>query len=200
MEAKPDVEPPLVAGGKPAEAGEPGERALDHPAVPARPLRVLDTAAGSAGRNAPAPCGPAAVVVVIPFVGVQLARSLPRSTGALADGRHSVEQRLEEAAVVDVRGAEQERERGAARVDQDVALGAGLAAVGRVRADALAPFFAGKDALSSEHRPQSIAFARPSRSSSTRWSRSKTFAACQSRSLRQQVMWFRCVERRPVSG
>ncbi len=87
-----------------------------------------------------------------------------------------------------VRRAQLQGERDAAGVDQDVALAARLAAVGRVRADALAPFFAGKEALSSEQRPKSIAFARPSRSSSARWSRSKTLAACQSRSLRQQVM------------
>jgi hypothetical protein len=119
---------------------------------------------------------------------VQFVRPPPRSTGALADRRHGVEQRLEKAAVVDVRGAEQKRERDAARVDQDVALGAQLAAVGRVGADARAPLLVGKEALSSEQRLKSIAFARPSRSSSARWSRSKTPAACQSRSLRQQVM------------
>ena len=64
----------------------------------------------------------------------------------------------------------------------------GLAAVGRVRAGELAPLFAGKEALSSEQRDQSIAFARPRRSSSARCSRSKTPAACQSLSRRQQVM------------
>ena len=84
--------------------------------------------------------------------------------------------------------AEQERERDAVSVHEDVALGAQLAAVGRVRADALAPLFAGKDALSSEQRPKSTAFARPSRPSSAWWSRSKTPACCQSRRRRQQVM------------
>jgi hypothetical protein len=47
---------------------------------------------------------------------------------------------------------------------------------------------AGTDALSSEQRDQSIAFAAPSRSSSTRWSRCQTPALCQSRKRRQQVM------------
>ena len=74
------------------------------------------------------------------------------------------------------------------RVHEDVALGAGLAAVGRVRAGEFAPLLAGNEALSSEQRPKSTALARPSRSSSARWSRSKTPAACQSRSLRQQAM------------
>jgi hypothetical protein len=54
---------------------------------------------------------------------------------------------------------------------------------------------AGNEALSSEQRPKSTAFARPSRSSSARWSRSKTPAACQSRKRRQQVM----PEPRPIS-
>ena len=126
--------------------------------------------------------------IVVSFVGVQLGRTLARPSRALPDRRHGLEQRLEEPAVVHVRGAEQERERDAAGIDDHVPLAAGLAAVGRVRADALAPSLAAKEALSSEQRPKSIAFARPSRSSSAWWSRSKTFAACQSRSLRQQVM------------
>src|SRR3954453_23491973 len=37
-----DVGSPLVADGKPAEAGEPGERALHHPPVPAQTLATLD--------------------------------------------------------------------------------------------------------------------------------------------------------------
>jgi hypothetical protein len=188
VEAEQDVEAALVADGEPAEAGEPSQRAFDHPAVKAQPLRALDPAAGDAGHDTSAPRDPAAAIVIVPFIGVQLARPLPRPPGALPDRRHGIEQRLEKAAVVDVRGAEQERERDAARVDQDVTFRAGLAAVGRVRADAFAPFLAGKEALSSEQRPKSTAFARPSRSSSARWSRSKTFAACQSRSRRQQVM------------
>jgi hypothetical protein len=188
VEAEQDVEPTLVADGQPAEAGEPGQRPLDHPPVPAQAFAALDLPSRDARDDTPPAAGAAAARVVIPFIGVQLARALTRPTGALPDRRHGVEQRFEEAAVVDVRGAEQEGERDAAGIDQDVALRAGLAAVGRVRADARAPFLAGKKALSSEQRPKSIAFARPSRSSSARWSRSKTPAACQSRSLRQQVM------------
>jgi hypothetical protein len=81
------------------------------------------------------------VVVIVPFVGVQLTWSLSRPTSTLTDGRHGIEQRLEKAAVVDVRGAEQKCQRHPARVHEDVALGAGLAAVGRIGTDALAPFF-----------------------------------------------------------
>ena len=188
VEAEQDVEPALVADGEPAEAGEPRQRALDHPAVAAQPLGAVDPAPCYPRDDAPSPGRLATVVVVVPFVRVQLAWPLPRPTGALPDRRHGIQQRLEKATVVDVGGAEQERERDAARIDQDVAFGPRLAAVGRVAADARAPFFAGNEALSSEQRPKSIAFARPNRSSNARWSRSKTPAACQSLSRRQQVM------------
>jgi hypothetical protein len=188
VEPEQDVEPALVAHREPAEPGEPGQRALDHPAVAAQAFARLHTAPGDARDDAALAAGPAAARVVVPFIGVQLGRALARPSRALTDGRHGVEQRLEEATVVHVRGAEQERERDAAGVDQDVALGPRLAAVGRVGAGEFAPLFAGKEALSSEQRPKSIAFARPSRSSSARCSRSKTPAACQSRSRRQQVM------------
>jgi hypothetical protein len=89
---------------------------------------------------------------------------------------------------VDARGAEQECQRDAAGIDQKVALGAGLAVVGRVGAGALAPFSAGNEALLSEPRPKSIAFARPSRSSKARRSLAQTPAACQFLSRRQQIM------------
>jgi hypothetical protein len=183
-----DVGPAFVADGEPAEAREPRQRALYYPPVPAQAFAVLDPATRDARDDAPLAAGAAAPRVIVPFIGVELARPLARPAGALPDRRHGVEQRLEEPAVVHVRGAEQECQRDAVCIDQDVALGAGLAAVGRVRAGARAPFFAGNEALSSEHRPKSIAFARPSWSSSARWSRSKTPAACQSLSLRQQVM------------
>jgi hypothetical protein len=75
-----------------------------------------------------AAAGAAAAVVVVALVGVQLGGPLARPPGALPDRRHGVEQRLEEPAVVHVRGAEQERERDAAGVDDDVPLRPGLAA------------------------------------------------------------------------
>ncbi len=71
-----DVEPALVADGQPAQAGEPGQRALDHPAVPAEPLGVVDPASCDTWDDAPSAAGAAAAVVVVPFVGVQLGRTL----------------------------------------------------------------------------------------------------------------------------
>jgi hypothetical protein len=75
-------DPALAVHGEPPEVGEPNQRALDHPAVAAQALGAVDSAPGDAGRNASALRGSAAVVVVIPFVGVEPARP----TGAPADG------------------------------------------------------------------------------------------------------------------
>jgi hypothetical protein len=183
-----DVGPPLVADRQPTEAGEPGERAFDNPAVPAQAFAALDPATRDARDDAPLAAGAAAAGVIVPFVGVQLARAFAGPAGALPDRRHGVEHRLQHGAVVHVRRGEQKSERDAGRFGQEVALAAGLGPVGRVRAGELAPPLAGKEALSSEQRDQSIALARPSRSSKTRWSSAHTPAFCQSRSRRQQVM------------
>jgi hypothetical protein len=188
VEAEQNFEPPLVVDGEAPEAREPSQRALDHPPVATQALGALDTSAGDAGLDAPRAAGTTAPIVVVPFVGVQLGGTLAGPSGALPDRRHGVEQRLEEPAVVDVRGAEEQRERDAAGVDDHVALGARLAAVGRVRTGQLAPLWRGRRrcrASSGTSRPRSPG---PSRLSSARWSRSKTPAFCQSRSLRQQVI------------
>jgi hypothetical protein len=168
MKSVQDVEPALIPDGQSAKSGEPRQRTLDNPAVVAQTLRAIDTPASYARRDAPAPRGPAAVVVVVSFVGVQLGWAFPRSSPALADRWHGIDQLLEHLTVVDVSGREAESERNAVRVHEHVALGSGPAAVSRVWAGALAPLFAGKDALSIEQRLQSIAFAAPSRSSKTR--------------------------------
>ena len=126
--------------------------------------------------------------MVVGLVGVQLGGPPTRPPGALPDRRHGVDQGLEEPAVVGVGRAEASRERDAARVHDKVALGPRLAAIGRVRASAFAPLLAGTEALSRLARPQSIAFARPKRSSRTWCSRAQMPAPCQSRSRRQQLM------------
>ena len=68
-----DVGVALVADRQPPKAGEPGGRALDHPAVSPEAVRALDAAARDAGCDGPlAAFGPAAAVVV-GLVGVELA-------------------------------------------------------------------------------------------------------------------------------
>ena len=188
MEAVQDVEPPFVADGQAPEAREPRQGAFDDPAMAAQTLAAVDAASGDPRGDAPPPSGPAAAVKVVGLVGVEFGRPSARAAHALPDRRHRVDQGGEAPAVVLVRRTERKGERDAVRVGENVALGGGLAAVGRVRARRLAPLLAENEALSSAARDQSTAFARPSRSSSTRWSLAQTPACCQSRSRRQQVI------------
>ena len=145
-----DVSPALVADREAPEAGEPGERALDHPAVAPEAVRALDAAAGDARRDrAGAALGPAAAVVV-GLVRVELAGAASRAAPTPTDTGHDVEHRGEQLAVMAVRPAQLEAERRAARVDDEVALRARPPAIRGVRADLRgrrrAPPFAGMDA------------------------------------------------------
>jgi hypothetical protein len=127
---------------------------------------------------------------------VQFGGPLARPADALADRRDGVDHALEALAVVDVRRAEREREGDAARVGEDVALGAGPAPVRRAGARLFAPLFAGTLALSRAARLQSMALARPRRLSRTWCRRSQTPACCHSRRRRQHVI----PEPQPISA
>jgi hypothetical protein len=71
-----DVGPPLVAHLKAAEAVEPGEGALHHPAIPSESLARFDAASGDAGEDTACPQGMAAPREVVGLVGVTLAFAL----------------------------------------------------------------------------------------------------------------------------
>jgi hypothetical protein len=112
--------------------------------------------------------------VVVSLVGVQLAGTAPGAPPPARERRHGIEQRLEGHAVVDVGPDQQEGERDATALGDQVALGAGSASVGRVRAGAVAPLFAGMAALSTQARPQSMRSASCRRFSSSLCRRSVT--------------------------
>ena len=154
-----DVGAAFITHDQATQAGQPGIGALDYLAVAAEALAGMDAAPGDAGPDTALVAVPAAAPVVIGLVGVQLVRASSRAA-ALA-GAHRWD-----------------------RVHDKVALGAGLAAIRRVRAGRLAPFLAGTLALSSEARLQSNWSAPSSRSSKARC----RAACCQSRSLRQQLI------------
>jgi hypothetical protein len=80
-------------------------------------------------------------------------------------------------------------------VDEQMAFGAWSGTVRGVRVGRFAPFLAATDTLSMQPRLQSMALALPSQASRTRCSHTHTPAACQSRSLRQQVI----PESQPIS-
>lgn len=155
-----DVVSAFVAHGQAAETVEPSVGPLDDPAVTAEFLAALDTLAGDARDDAacttllpPDPC-------IVSFVGVQLVRPVPRSAAPTrAQRRNGIEGGRHLRAVVPIGARQEEAERRAAGICDEVALRARLAPVRRVRASGRAPFFAGKEALSRLARLQSISRA-----------------------------------------
>ena len=186
----------FVADGEAAVAGEPGQRPLHDPSVAAQASAALNASSSDARDDALAATGLPAVGKVVSLICVQFGGPAARPAGALADRRDGINHALKELAVVDVRRAEREREGDAARVGEDVALGARLAAVGWIGPCLFTPLFAGTLALSSAARLQSMALARPSRSRRTWCRRCQTPACCQSRRRRQHVI----PEPQPISA
>ena len=182
-----EVRPPLIPDRQPAIPMEPRQRPFDHPAVSAQAVTGLDPLARDPDPN-PAPVQKAATAGdVIGVIGVQLGRAFPPLARRLPDGRHRVDQRLEDGAVVAVRPGQHGCQRNAAAVADHVMFRAWFAAIGGIGANRRAPLFAGTLALSRLARSQSIRPASPSRSSRVWCNRSQTPASCQSRSRRQQV-------------
>jgi hypothetical protein len=121
---------------------------------------------------------------------VQLGRPEPRSTRSSArpnDWGNRVDQRDQLSRVVGVSSREPDPEWDAAAVDDQMVLGAALAAVGRVGACLLAPLLARTLTLSRLARLQSMAASSPNQLSNLACSFAQTPACCQSRSRRQQV-------------
>ena len=191
-----DVGAALIADGEAAVAGKPGQRALDHPAVAAQAGAALNASSGDAGDDAPSLTGLSAVGEVVGLVRVEFGWPSARPAAALADRRNGVDHALKALAVVGVRRAEREREGDAARIGENVPLCPRPPAIRRIGAGLFAPLFAGTLALSSAARLQSMALARPRRSSRTWCRRCQTPARCQSRRRRQHVI----PEPQPISA
>jgi hypothetical protein len=185
-----DIVAALVADGQTPIAGEPGQGALNDPAMPSELLAGLDALASDAAANAMPVEVAAAAGGVVRLVSMQLQRTLARAARSAAraeDRRDAVDQRREEARVVGVRGREADDQGDAPAVDHKMALRARFAAIRRIRPGLIAPLFAGTLAESKLARDQSIRSASPSQSSKSRWSFCQTPAFCQATSRRQQV-------------
>jgi hypothetical protein len=129
-----DVGASLVANGQAAETVEPSVGVLHDPAMASEPLAALDAFAGDARHDPARPALLAAYFGIVGLVGVQLGGSVSwASAPAVAQGRDGIEGLGHHHAVVPVGPAQAEAERRAARVGDEVALGARLAPIRRVR-------------------------------------------------------------------
>jgi hypothetical protein len=137
-----DVGSALVADEQSFELVQPGEGALDDPAVAPEAGAVLGLAAGDLGGD-PAFAERATLrPVVVGPIGGDPIWSTPRPADATTYRRHAVNERHELGYVVAVAARERPGERDPGRVDEEVVLGAVSGSINRARARRGAPFFA----------------------------------------------------------
>jgi hypothetical protein len=137
-----DLGAAVVADEEPFELVQPGERALDDPAVAAQPRAVPGRAACDLRPN----CAPAQLASLRPMVvgavrGDPL-RPSPRPADVATHRRNPLDERDQLGDVVAVAAGERPGERDPGRVDQEMVLGAVSGSINRARARLGAPFFA----------------------------------------------------------
>jgi hypothetical protein len=137
-----DVVAAVGADEEAAALVEPGEGALDDPAVVAEPGAMLGLAPGDHRFDAALPDEAAVLVVVVAAVGEQRLGPSPGPADSAADGRHPVEQFEQLGDVVAVASGKRPGKRDAASVYEEVVLAASPAAVNGAGTRFRAPFFA----------------------------------------------------------
>lgn len=183
-----DVCSPLVAHLQPPEAAQPGQRALDHPAIAPQPLAGLDALARQTGRDATNSARPPTLGIIIPFVAMQFARPSAWSSAAAPNRRDGIQRGFKHLAIIHIGCRDDDGQWEAIPFDHQMALRARFAAIRRVGSACFAPPGAGTLAESSEARDQSRRPASLKRWSKVWCKRSQTPARCQSRNRRQQVI------------
>lgn len=135
-----DVGPAFPADAEPLEAVEPGKSPLDDPPVHAQAAAVPGAAACDDWHDAAGPDLVAVDVVVVASVCEHGLRFTPGPAGPSPDRWNGIEQRHELGDVVTVAASEDDRERGAVSVGDQVMLGTGSPSVDRRWARLEPPF------------------------------------------------------------
>ncbi len=137
-----DVVAPVGADEQSAAVVEPGERALDDPAVAAEAGTVFDLAASDQRLHATLPDEPAVLIVVVAAVGNQRRRATAWPADFSAHWRHSVEELKQLRDVVAVAARERPGKRDPAGVYEEMVLAATATAIDGTGTRLGAPFFA----------------------------------------------------------
>jgi hypothetical protein len=151
-----DVGSAFVADAEASVLVQPGDRALDDPALLAQARAVLGSLLGDRGTDS---AGSELAAVAARLVGAVSEHSLGAAAGTAAfsaHGRDGVDERQQLEDVVVVSAAEAERERGAPSAGQRMVLGAASGAVNGAWSRLLAPPMARTCELSITARDQSI--------------------------------------------
>ena len=124
-----DIQPSFKADSQLAKACKPAVRPLHHPPVFAQPLAALNASSGNSANDAPPPQVGSASLQIVAFVGVQLGWSFTRTPWQACNRRNRVHALLEHLGVMPVRTADQDHQRNAPGIYDDVSFGAELASV-----------------------------------------------------------------------
>lgn len=146
----------FIADDQSPELVDPCERPLDDPSVLPEVAAAFNTSPCDARDDGAGAQVAAAAVEVVALVGMELGWPFAGPSALLAHGMDGISDIGQRHAVVAVGSGQDDSERGAGAVDHDVALGARLAAIGRVRTCRVAPHLARTDEASTEVRDQSI--------------------------------------------
>src|SRR5262249_42368914 len=176
----PDKEPAVVM--------EPGEAALDDPAVASEAGPVHGLATGDHGFDTAPPDEPAVLVVVVATIGEQPLGSASRPTDAAAHRRHQVEQLEQRGDVITVATGERPCAPEPAPLHAEGVRARAPPAVTGAGTHFRAPFSACPCLESATARDQSTSPAACSSASNAACSRSHTPACCQSRNRRHAVI------------
>jgi hypothetical protein len=166
----------------------PRQRPFDIPPMNAQTAPVRGIALRKDGRNALLPQPLTLCFAVIPTVALKSLRTKLRTSAASQHQRNGFDQRLELRYIVDVRRRDLRRQRNALRFGQDMMFRARFGAICGIRSNFDPPKTARTDELSTKALDQSSLPSPWSNESMTWCNIVQTPAACQSRSLRQQVM------------
>jgi hypothetical protein len=182
---------PLVGHTEATTAEQPGERALDHPAVPTQPLAGVNPPSGNPRSDTPSAESAAEVRRIVGLIRVQLGRPFagPPWLSPRADNRRDgVDQRKELSRVVGIGCREPHGQGDAIAIDDEVVFRSRFTAVDWVAASLLTPLLARTLSESTLARFQSMPAWSPSQLSSVSCKRFQTPTCCQSRNRRQQVV------------
>src|SRR5713226_2123155 len=182
-----NVGQPFVSNSESAKPMQPSDGALHHPAGLAQAAAVRGPAPCDLGLDTQGQERRTMRVGIVSTVSLHQLGLSPRSTALASNGRDGLNQRQQLGHVVAIGLGQNDRERNALRVDEEVMLRAGTTAIGWVRSSFFPAPRARIEELSATAREKSMRSAWRSFESITWCRRFHTPVRCQAFSRRQQV-------------
>lgn len=178
----------FIANFQASKGMKPGNRAFYDPTRFAQSAAMRRADSGEQGRDTTFAQALTVRLGTVAPVALHDMRFVQGTTRLAANMRNRGDQRIKLGDVVAVRAGQDDRERDALRVDDEVVFAAELAPVRRVRAGFFPASIARTDELSTMARARSSWPRRRSSASSVSWMRCQTPASCHATSRRQQAV------------